>query len=106
MSAKFLLPIFGIALIASVPASAYDTLEQDFAICTQGQGSNPEIVDACTRLIDNSQAENELVGMFYGLRASANDDPAQNCSDAHKVLELTDDPNLVDAGQALVEANC
>ncbi|XSG81620.1 MAG: hypothetical protein ACPW61_11120 [Methyloligella sp. ZOD6] len=106
MPTKLLLPLLGIMLLASAPATAYDTLEQDFAICTQGQGSNPEIVDACTRLIDNSQVENEMVGMFYGLRASANDDPAQNCSDAHKVLELTTDPNLVSAGQSLVEANC
>lgn len=106
MPTKLLLPLLGIMLLASLPASAYETLEQDFAICTQGQGSNPEIVEACTRLIDNSQVENEMVGMFYGLRASSNDDQAQNCSDAHKVLELTDDPNLVNAAQSLVEANC
>ncbi|ODA66423.1 hypothetical protein A7A08_02821 [Methyloligella halotolerans] len=106
MSVKLFVPLFGIALIANVPAAAYDTLEQDFAICTQGQGSDPEIVDACTRLIDNAEVENEMVGMFYGLRASSNDDAAQNCSDANKVLELTDDPNLINAAQSLVEANC
>jgi hypothetical protein len=106
MTAKLLMPLLGIMLLASLPASAYETLEQDFAICTQGQGSDPEIVDACTRLIDNSQVENEMVGMFYGLRASSNDDTAQNCADAHKVIELTEDPNLINAAETLIERNC
>lgn len=95
-------------VFAALPARAYDTLEQDYAACTQGGGkiSAAEIVTACTRLIDNSATENELVGFFYGLRAANNTDRAQNCADAHKVLELTNDQTFVDGAKQLIEDNC
>jgi hypothetical protein len=98
-----LLPV--LAIMASAQAFAYDTLETDFAICTQGDDSG-QVVAACTRLIDNAQAENATVGMFYGLRAANNDDPAQNCRDARKSLELADDDAIAGLSQKLIDANC
>jgi hypothetical protein len=97
----------GLVLAAST-ASAYDTLEADFATCTQGAGQvdNGTVVAACTRLIDNAQTENELVGLFYAMRATANDDKSANCSDAHKVLSLTDDASIIEGAKKLVELNC
>jgi hypothetical protein len=97
----------GLVLAAST-AGAYDSLEADFATCTQGSGKvdNATVVTACTRLIDNAKTENELVGLFYAMRATANDDKAANCSDAHKVLSLTDDPNVIEGAKKLVELNC
>jgi len=95
-----------LAMIASsTQAFAYDGLKADFATCTQGKNQG-EVVEACTRLIDNAAAENAMVGMFYGLRASSNDDPAQNCSDARKSLELADDDAIKELSQKLIDANC
>lgn len=98
-----------IGLFAASPASAYDTLEEDYAACTLGSGkvSKSEIVAACTRLIDNSAKETELVGYFYALRAASNDDRAQNCADAHKVLELvTEEQGFIDGAKQLIDFNC
>jgi sugar phosphate isomerase/epimerase len=94
-----------LAMIASTQAFAYDGLEADFATCTQGKDQG-EIVEACTRLIDNASVENPMVGMFYGLRASNNDDRAQNCADARKSLELADDEAIKSLSQKLIDANC
>ncbi|MEG6508847.1 hypothetical protein V6C03_07680 [Methyloligella sp. 2.7D] len=94
-----------LALIASTQAFAYDGLEQDFAVCTQGNDS-AEVVKACTRLIDNAAAENATTGMFYGLRAANNNDPAQNCSDARKSLDLAEDDAIKQLSQQLIDANC
>lgn len=108
MKAGLLLAVSCALVLAAAPARAYDTLEQDFAICTQGSGQsdNSSIVEACTRLIDNAETENELVGLFYAMRATANTDATANCSDAHKVLELTDDPKIIKGAKTLVEINC
>ena len=63
-------------------------------------------MEACTRLIDNAEVENSVTGMFYGMRASNNDDPAQNCFDARKSLELADDEAIKGLSQKLIDANC
>jgi|GEM_PF-1408132 len=94
-----------LVLIVSAQAVAYDGFEADFVTCTQGNARG-EVVTACTRLIDNAAAENAVVGMFYGLRASHNDDAAQNCSDARKSLELADDDAIKQLSQQLIDANC
>ncbi len=98
-----LLPV--LAMIASTQAFAYDGFEADFATCTQGKNQG-EVVEACTRLIDNAAVENSMTGMFYGLRAANNNDPEQNCSDARKSLELADDEAMRGLSQKLVDANC
>lgn len=103
MRASSLLP--ALVVIASTQAFAYDGFEDDFATCTQGSDQG-EVVEACSRLIDNAAVENSMVGMFYGLRASSNDDPAQNCSDARKSLELADDDAIKALSQKLIDANC
>jgi hypothetical protein len=94
--------------LAMASARAYEGADKDFAVCTQGQGkvSNEAVVKACTRLIDNAAKENELVGFFYAMRATANDDKKLNCDDAHKVLELTTDPTFVKGAKTLIEVNC
>lgn len=97
--------LLALALTASTQAFAYDGFETDFAVCTQGDNS-VEVVEACTRLIDNAAVENATVGMFYGLRAANNDDPEQNCLDAHKSLELAEDDAIKGLSQKLMEANC
>lgn len=105
MTFRFITSVLCLSLLAITPAKSYDTLEADFAAC-QGNGPKEQIVAACTRLIDNAQTENELVGFFYGLRASNNDDAQQNCYDAKKVLDLTQNPDLINAANQLVKANC
>ena len=94
-----------LVMIMSTQAVAYDGFEADFASCTQGK-NHGEVVEACTRLIDNAAAENSMVVMFYGLRASNNGDAAQNCSDARKSLELADDDAIKKLSQQLIDANC
>lgn len=68
-ASKFLLVL---PLIVSTRAFAYDGFEADFAVCTQGSDQR-QVVEACTRLIDNAATENATIGMFYGLRAANND---------------------------------
>ena len=89
------------------PAMAGE-LEDNFNACINGPGkiSDEEVVAACTYLIDNAQAENETVGMFYGMRASSNTDRELNCSDGHKAKELISDPSLTDAINQIIENNC
>ena len=94
-----------LVLLASVPAVAYDTVEADFATCTQSNDSGA-VVAACTRLIDNAAAENSTTGMFYGLRAANNTDAAQNCADAQKSLELAEDDAIKSLSQQLIDQNC
>jgi len=94
-----------LALIVSTQAIAYDGFEPDFATCTQGNNKG-EVVAACTRLIDNAAAENSVVGMFYGLRASNNNDAAQNCADARKSRALAEDDAIKGLSQQLIDANC
>lgn len=94
-----------LALIAATQAIAYDGFEADFATCTQSNDSGA-VVAACTRLIDNAADENAVIGMFYGLRASNNDDAAQNCADAQKSLALADDDAIKKLSQQLIDANC
>lgn len=94
-----------IVAFASV-AHAYETLEADYKICTGGKAQRADVVSACTRLIDNSATENELVGFFYALRATANTDKAQNCRDAKKVMQLIKDPKLAESAKQLEANNC
>jgi len=94
----------GLVMITSTQVFAYD-LKADFVTCSQGKNQG-EVVEACTRLIDNAAVENSTIGMFYGLRASNNDDPAQNCLDARKSLELADDEAIKGLSQKLIDANC
>jgi len=94
-----------LALLASVPAVAYDGFEADFATCTQSKDSGA-VVAACSRLIDNAAAENAVTGMFYGLRAANNGDTVQNCADAKKSLALADDEAIKTLSQQLVDQNC
>ena len=90
------------------PTIAYDGLEADYATCTQGDGNTQAqaMVGACSRLIENSKKENELVGMFYALRASVNKDKSANCQDARKAMSLIKDPGLRESAQKLEEMNC
>ena len=84
-------------------AFAYDGfVDADIATCTQGN-NNVDLVTACTGLIDNAEAENAVVGMFYGLRASHSDDTEQNCSDARKSLGLADDEAIRTLSQQLID---
>lgn len=89
-------------------AIAYDNLKEDYATCTTGAGKvdNKAVVSACTRLIDNANTENEVIGFFYAMRAIANDDKASNCRDAKKVLKLTDDPTFVNGAKQIMKSNC
>ena len=95
----------GLVMITSTQVFAYDGLKADFVTCSQGKNQG-EVVEACTRLIDNAAVENSTIGMFYGLRASNNDDPAQNRLDARKSLELADDEAIKGLSQKLIDANC
>jgi len=108
MKVKRLCVAFSMSVLAVTSARAYEGADKDFAACTQGQGkvSNEAVVEACTRLIDNAAKENEMVGFFYAMRATANDDKKSNCHDAHKVLELTDDPTFVNGAKTLIKVNC
>ena len=95
----------GLVMITSTQVFAYDGLKADFVTCSQGKNQG-EVVEACTRLIDNASVENAMIGMLYGVRASNNDDRAQNCSDARKSLALADDEAIKDLSQKLIAANC
>jgi hypothetical protein len=95
-----------VALLVSAPALAYDGMDSDFSTCTQGKSTKAKIVQACSRLIDNAAAENATIGMIYGLRATYNDDPQQNCMDARKSLKLAETKALKDASQQLIDINC
>lgn len=105
------IPIVVCALMLSVAAPAafaYDGLQADYATCTQGDaGTQAEaMVTACSRLIDNSSTENEMVGMFHAIRASVNTDKATNCEDARKAASLIKDAGLAASTQELVNSNC
>lgn len=94
---------------AAAPAAlAYDGLEADYATCTQGDASTQAeaMVGACSRLIENSSTENELVGMFYALRATVNTDRSANCQDARKATSLIENPGLRESAQELERINC
>ncbi len=108
MKLRFLLATIFMSFAAVPPAASYQGLEADYATCTTGQGkvANAKVVQACSRLIKNAAKENETIGMFYALRASANDDKASNCHDARKARELIKDPKLMGSINALESANC
>jgi hypothetical protein len=95
----------GLVMIASTQVLAYDGFKEDFVTCTQGMDKS-DIVEACTRLINNASVENAMIGMLYGVRASNNDDRAQNCADARKSLALADDDAIKALSQKLIAANC
>jgi len=88
-------------------ASGYDGLQKDYTACMSDPGKigNEQIVKACSRLIKNAKKENSTIGMFYALRAAANNDKASNCRDAQKARQLIIDPNLTGALDGLEKAN-
>lgn len=96
------------ALVLAAPAQAYDGFEQDYKVCTTGSGkvNNKAIVGACTRLINNAQAQNEIVGFFHALRAVANTDRKLNCYDAKVALKLLQGEKLKANARALIKSNC
>lgn len=101
--------ISAILFVATTPAAiAYDGLKADYATCTQGDANTQAkaMVGACSRLIENSSKENELVGMFYALRASVNTDKSANCQDARKAISLIKTPGLRESAQELKKINC
>ncbi|MGE3987453.1 hypothetical protein [Pseudorhodoplanes sp.] len=99
--------ILAVICVGAVPTLASaDTMSRNFAICTQSKGTKQQIVAACSWLIDNAAKENELVGLFYGIRASTSDNKASNCRDARKVLVLVKDPKMTDAANKLIKLNC
>ena len=89
-------------------AHAQIDLEKEMNTCMafSGEPTDSEVVDACTRLIDAAQAENETVGYFYAMRAIANSDAVLNCSDGKKAKELVDDPKLTSAIDQIINNNC
>ncbi|MCB1456809.1 MAG: hypothetical protein KDJ51_11615 [Nitratireductor sp.] len=105
--------IIAIAAISSVvaftaPAMAEDKLVENYSICMGGAGKLPgeTVTAACTYLIDEAAVENEVTGYFYAMRAIANSDRSQNCSDALKVKQLITDPKLTDTIEGLISTNC
>ncbi|MEZ5800846.1 MAG: hypothetical protein R3D29_10755, partial [Nitratireductor sp.] len=64
------------------------------------------VTDACTYLIDQGAGENEVTGYFYAMRALANTDRAQNCSDSRKVQQLLKDPKMTDMISEMIATNC
>ncbi len=96
------------AIALAAPAQAYKTFEQDYQICTAGSGKvdNKVIVAACTRLINNAQAQNEIVGFFHALRAVANTDRKLNCHDGKVALKLLQGEKLKANARALIKSNC
>lgn len=105
--------IIAIAAISSVvafsaPAMAEDKLVENYSICMGGAGKLPgeTVTAACTYLIDEAAVENEVTGYFYAMRALANTDRAQNCSDSRKVQELLKDPKLTDMIDNMISTNC
>ncbi len=89
-------------------ALAYDTLEADYKICAQGDvNSQAEaMLGACTRLIDNSSGEGEILGFFYAIRASVNTDRQASCSDSKKAVSLFKDANMRKSAQDLADKVC
>lgn len=110
MTKKRICTVIGTLLFAATASAsiAYDGLQADYATCTQGDGSTQAkaMVKACSRLIENSSTENELVGMFYALRASVNTDKSTNCQDARKAVSLIKNPGLRGSAQELEKINC
>lgn len=111
MTAKYLIAIscFGLASVAAASSSvAYNGMQADMAACMQGQGkvSKAVIVRGCSNLIDNAAKENEVVGYFYALRATANTDKRSNCRDARKALQLLKNPKLLQSVRMLEKNNC
>jgi hypothetical protein len=111
MPFRHLLPHLAALCLAATPALAQnqpqDQMSRNFATCTQSKGTKPQIVAACSWLIDNAAKENSVVGYFYGIRASTSDDKASNCRDARKVLQLLkSDPKMVDSANKLIKINC
>jgi hypothetical protein len=100
--------VFVTVMAIALQARAYEGMQADYRICTQGAGevANERIVHACTRLIDNANQKNELVGFFHALRASANTDQRQNCRDAKIARGLLKDAKLQEQIDRLVATNC
>ena len=97
-----------LCVFSAPPLGAYDGLQKDFETCLQGSGkvSNTVIVAACSRLIDNAKAENELIGFAYAMRAAANSDKASNCRDAQKAMKLVKAAAVVSGAKEIIKKNC
>ncbi len=108
MRTKLIVAVVIASFVTAAPVASYQGLEADYATCTTGQGKvdNTKVVAACSRLIKNAQKENATIGLFYALRASANNDKASNCRNARKARSLVKDSNLTSALDALKPANC
>ncbi|MFZ1813850.1 MAG: hypothetical protein WBO55_02765 [Rhizobiaceae bacterium] len=105
--------LIAVAVISSTvafctPAKAEGRLVENYSICMGGGGELPgEVVtEACTYLIDQGAVENEVTGYFYAMRALANTDRDQNCSDSRKVQQLLKDPKMTDMISEMIATNC
>ncbi len=111
MSSILCVSLLALTLSLTLPLSsarAYDGLKEDFAACTQGSGkiANTQIVQACTRLIDNAAKQNSLTGYFFAMRAIANTDKDSNCRDARRAIRLLDNAKLINHAKTLEKMNC
>ncbi len=108
MKIRLFLSVLSVCFLIFSPAKAYEGLEKDFASCTKGSGKipNTQIVQACTRLINNAAKHNSLTGSFFALRAIANTDRASNCRDARQALKLLENPKLIKHAKTLEKMNC
>lgn len=102
--------LLAITIMASTtaPLGAYDGLQGDMTTCMEGtaKASSEQVVAACSRLIDNAQAENELIGFAYAMRAVSNNNKASNCRDAQKAAQLVKAPKAAESIKQLIQSNC
>lgn len=105
---RLLSTIIIVSFAVTTPAASYKGFEVDYSNCTSQQGKipNSKIVQACSRLIKNAASENETVGFFHALRATANNDKKLNCHDAHKARKLIKNPDLASSIDQLIKNNC
>lgn len=81
-----------------------DKKDQERCRNTVGDISAQEQVDACTRLIENAPYENDLVGEYYVDRATGQTDPAAQCADVRKVIQVLEDSNSTIYGESFLSA--
>jgi len=105
---SFVLAASSLAVMTCTDPLFAQSLEENFDSCINGAGkiANEEIVAACSSLIDQAQAENETVGFFYAMRATASTDRERNCADGLKAKILISDPKLADPIEQIISQNC
>jgi len=108
MKIRTTISALSLVAVCTAPLGAYEGLQKDFGTCLQGQGkaTNDAVVAACTRLIDNAKAENELIGFAYAMRATLSTDKASNCRDAKKAVQLVKAKVVVDGANKIIKENC